>query len=172
MDTLRTCLHLTKSSQHVILQHSHDMWHEYLTCDKQLKYQVQWTLTYPNVKYPAARIIGLDLCVFYLTPMLHMEQSSCTRLLEQPSMRWNFDLLKPEKVKIRWLFAPTMDNMTGKEMAVLIIYIICMMIHISSEDYNFFQLIWQMSNYIQSWSAMDLPWSDIINTIYYTIIIL
>ena len=45
-----------------------------------------------------------------------------------------FDRPKPEEAKIRQLFAPTMDNVTGKETAVLIMIIIdpiCMMIHIS-----------------------------------------
>ena len=42
----------------------------------------------------------------------------------------NFDCPKSEEAKIR-LFASMMDNMTGKEMAVLIIDHICMMVHIS-----------------------------------------
>ena len=33
---------------------------------------------------------------------------------------WNFDRPKPEEAEIRQLFALTKDNMTGKEMAVLI----------------------------------------------------
>ena len=45
---------------------------------------------------------------------------------------WNFDCSKPEEADIRRLFALTMDNMTGKETAVLTMKdLICLMIHIS-----------------------------------------
>ena len=33
---------------------------------------------------------------------------------------WNFNHPKPEETEIRQLFAPTIDNMTGNETAVLI----------------------------------------------------
>ena len=63
--------------------------------------------------------------------MLRMEQSSLLDHWKTSRCR-NFDRPKPEEAKIRRLFASMMDNMTGKETAVLImIHPICMMIHIS-----------------------------------------
>ena len=61
---------------------------------------------------------GLDLCTFYLTPMLHTEQSKYTRVLEHPKVP-EFHCPMPEEAKIQRLLAPTMDNMIGKETAYL-----------------------------------------------------
>ena len=41
-------------------------------------------------------------------------------MYEERSNHANFDCPKPKEAEIRLLFAPTMDNTTGKETAVLI----------------------------------------------------
>ena len=75
-------------------------------------FPVQWTLSYPEW------LSGLNLCTFYLTPMLHTEQSKYTRVLEHPKVP-EFHCPMPEEAKIQRLLAPTMDNMIGKETAYL-----------------------------------------------------
>ena len=63
----------------------------------------------------------------YLAPTVRMEQSSYTTPVDclkggvTTQRCWNFDRLKPEEARIRRLFAPTMDNITGKQTAVLIV---------------------------------------------------
>ena len=84
--------------------------------DSTVDTHVQWNLV--NLKYLAARLCGLDRCAFYLTPMvLHRLKGGATR-----QKCHNFD--HPEEAEMQRLFAPTMDNMTGKEMSLPIWYII------------------------------------------------
>ena len=81
---------------------------------------VQWNLAYPNLSnILLLRLSGLDLCAFYLMPMVHTKQSSYTRSFEgrsNPAKLPEFQLSKEIEV---WL-APKIDNVTGKETAVLI----------------------------------------------------
>ena len=57
---------------------------------------------------------------------------------------WNFNRLKAEETERQRLFALMMDNMTGKETAVLIIDPICMMAHIRL----FHLYIWPLSGLV------------------------
>ena len=52
-------------------------------------------------------------------PTVQTEESYRSKRGVNTQRCWNFNLSKPEEAEIR-LFAPTIDNMTGKEMAVLI----------------------------------------------------
>ena len=71
----------------------------------------------------------------------------------------NFDRPKPEEAKIRQLFAPTSNNMTGKEKAVLIAnnwYIIdpiCMMIRISGY-FTYLAMVWSHCSRIKRGSTV------------------
>ena len=78
---------------------------------------VEPRLTEPQIS-GLLRLSGLDLCTFYLTPMVCTEQNRYTSSLEGRNRHTR--MLIFEETEIGRLFASTMENMTGKEMAVLI----------------------------------------------------